>query len=428
LETIRQIALPFEPLETCLAKDGQVVLVAGAFRGIMAAIDVEQAAVVASKRVRGHNIRGLAISGDGQRLYIAQQELIPLAHSTSDDVHWGNMIANLLVSVPLDEMCDSQDEIKSAETYYLGEPGHAAGDPGAIHSSPDGGVAILLAGVNEVALGRENDLGQFRRVPVGRGPSAARASNDGRLFVACRFSDTISVVDIAAAKQISSVPLGLQREMTPAEHGEMLFYDSRLSHDGWMSCHSCHTDGHTSGQLNDNLSDGSFGAPKRVLSLLGVADTGPWAWNGDVTSLEEQVQNSISKTMQGAAPGEKDVAALVAYLKSLPPSPTPPMAAEAEQRSQVQRGEELFHALNCQRCHTPPTYTSPLAYDAGLHDEVGNTRFNPPSLRGAVHRDAFFHDARATSLTDVIIKHKHQLKRELTPQEADALLQFLMSL
>jgi YVTN family beta-propeller protein len=429
LETLEQIALPFEPLEMCLAKDGQVLLVAGAFRGMVAAVEIERTAVVTSKSIRGHNIRGLAISGDGQRLYLAQQELIALAHSTRDDVHWGNMIANRLVSMSVDELCDPQaGQIKSQQSYYLGEPGNAAGDPGAINIGDDGDVAILLAGVNEVAIGRETALRQLRRVSVGRGPIDVVATSDSRLFIANRFSDTISVVDIAAAKEISSVSLGQQRELTTAERGEMLFYDSRLSHDGWMSCHSCHTDGHTSGQLNDNLSDGSFGAPKRVLSLLGVADTGPWAWNGQLTTLEEQVQNSITKTMQGDALEENDVAALVAYVKSLPPPSTAPIPADDERLTQLKHGEALFHDLNCQRCHTPPAYTTPLAYDTGLHDEAGNTHFNPPSLRGAAHRDAFFHDARATSLADVVVKHKHQLKRELTPTETDALVQFLMSL
>ena len=37
-----------------------------------------------------------------------------------------------------------------------------------------------------------------------------------------------------------------------------------------MSCHSCHTDGHTSGRLADTLGDDTFGTPKRVLSLLGL--------------------------------------------------------------------------------------------------------------------------------------------------------------
>jgi YVTN family beta-propeller protein len=430
LQVVQQIELPFEPLELCLAKDRNLLLVAGAFRGMLAAIDTNRVALIATKKTRGHNIRGLAIGSDDKRLWLAQQELIPLAHSTQDDVHWGNVISNLLASVPIDELLESSlQDIKLDGTYYLGEPGNAAGDPGAISVRFDGGVAVLLAGVNEIALGNETDLQQLRRVPVGRGPIDVVASGDGRLFVACRFSDSISIVDIASARQIGSVPLGLQREMSPQERGEMLFYDSRLSHDGWMSCHSCHSDGHTSGQLNDNLSDGSFGAPKRVLSLLGAADTGPWAWNGQLESLDEQVQNSITKTMQGAAPDENDVAAIVAYLKSLPPPPPPPPTlTDAAELAGIESGRELFHALDCQRCHTPPTYTSPLAYDVGLRDEAGNNRFNPPSLRGAAHRDVFFHDARATSLADVIIEHKHQLKRELTTTETDALLQFLRSL
>jgi YVTN family beta-propeller protein len=427
-QVVQQIEIPFEPLELCLVNDRKLLLVAGAFRGMLAAIDTDRAELIATKRTRGHNIRGLAVGSDDKHLWLAQQELIPLAHSTRDDVHWGNVISNQLASVSIDELCGSSlQSIKFDETYFLGEPGNAAGDPGAVSISFDGGVAVLLAGVNEIALGSETDLQRLRRVPVGRGPIDVVASGNGRLFVACRFSDSISVIDIASARQIGSVPLGLQREMSPQERGEMLFYDSRLSHDGWMSCHSCHTDGHTSGQLNDNLSDGSFGAPKRVLSLLGAGDTGPWAWNGQLTSLEEQVQNSVTKTMQGAAPDEKDVAALVAYVKSLPPPP-PPTLTDAAELSRIDRGRELFHALNCQRCHTPPTYTSPLAYDVGLHDEAGNNRFNPPSLRGAAQRDVFFHDARATSLADIIIEHKHQLKRELTPAEADSLLQFLRSL
>ena len=428
LQVIQQIRLSFEPLELCLSQDGKILLVASAFRGELAAVDTDRAALIANKRIRGHNIRGLAVSGDGKHVWIALQELIPLAHSTRDDVHWGNLISNLLATVPIDELCDSPlHEIKFDGTYYLGEPGNAAGDPGAITIGLDDRVAILLTGVNEIALGHDTDLQRLSRVAVGRGPSDVVASRDGRLFVACRFSDTISIVDVATAKQISSLSLGMQREMNAAERGEMLFYDSRLSHDGWMSCHSCHTDGHTSGQLNDNLSDGSFGAAKRVLSLLGVADTGPWAWNGQLASLEEQVQQSISKTMQGEAPDENDVAALVAFLESLPPPPTATLA-QVDEPSQLKRGDELFHSLNCQRCHSPPTYTSPLTYDTGLHDEVGNKRFNPPSLRGAAHRHAFFHDAGATSLTDVIINHQHQLKRELTPLEADALTQFLMSI
>src|SRR2546430_7868047 len=51
------------------------------------------------------------------------------------------------------------------------------------------------------------------------------------------------------------------------------------------------SDGHTNGLLNDNFTDGSFGTPKRVLSLLGVKDTGPWAWTGHLDKLPEQIRS-----------------------------------------------------------------------------------------------------------------------------------------
>ena len=103
--------------------------------------------------------------------------------------------------------------------------------------------------------------------------------------------------------------------------GELLFHSARLSHDGWMSCHSCHTDGHTNGLLNDNLGDNSFDAPKRVLSLLGVADTAPWGWNGGMHDLAEQVRKSVRTTMRGPELSDEQTAALVAYLRTLAPAP-----------------------------------------------------------------------------------------------------------
>jgi YVTN family beta-propeller protein len=142
-------------------------------------------------------------------------------------------------------------------------------------------------------------------VSVGRRPSAIARLADGTLFVADTFSDSVSVIEPKSPKRATQISLGPQPKLSPPQSGEMLFYDSRLSHDGWMSCHSCHTDGHSNGQLNDNLSDGSFGESKRVLSLLGVSETGPWAWNGQVKTLEEQVTSSIKKNAGNSPAGER---------------------------------------------------------------------------------------------------------------------------
>ena len=89
-----------------------------------------------------------------------------------------------------------------------------------------------------------------------------------------------------------------------------------------MSRHSCHTDGHTNNLLSDTLGDESYGAAKRVPSLLGVAATGPWTWTGSIARLQDQVKKSIATTMYGAKPSDQQVADLTAYLSSLAPPPS----------------------------------------------------------------------------------------------------------
>ena len=94
----------------------------------------------------------------------------------------------------------------------------------------------------------------------------------------------------------------------------------------------------------------------------------------------------------------------------------------------MRRGREVFTKQSCDNCHTPPAYTSKGAYQVGLTDEAGNTTFNPPSLRGLSQAGPFFHDNRASSLEEVLLRHRHQLQGEPTEQELADLIRFLRSL
>jgi YVTN family beta-propeller protein len=269
----------------------------------------------------------------------------------------------------------------------------------------------------------------LNRITVGRRPTAIVAGRQGLAYVANTFSDSISVVDVAKREELRQIPLGEMPELSLVDRGELLFYDASLSHDSWMSCHSCHTDGHANSLLNDNFSDDSFGAPKRVLSLLGASDTGPFAWNGRVVSLEEQIRNSITHTMQGdQEPTDRQVTALTAYLKTLLPPPPLDEARGGRDTVAVARGKELFQSLHCANCHAPPAYTTPQSYDVGIHDRRGNTHFNPPSLRGVSQRGPYFHDNRAESLEAVFRSEAHQLERSLSDDEVRDLVAFLKSL
>ncbi len=434
----RQQKLPFEPGEIMLIESTNQLVVAAAYSGTLAILDSDSLEIVSTQSLRGHNIRGLALGHDGRSLWVAHQELNPLARTTRDDVHWGNTLTNLVSSFLVEELQEPTGKIMTGDQHFLGEPEHAASDPGKIAVGP-AGVAIVLSGVHELAIAPEGDCDRIVPVSVGRRPSDVLVTRDGRWIVSEMFSDSVSIVQPNMAwiagqtpgkpewekRGIITVKLGEIRELTPEERGEELFFDGRLSHDGWMSCHSCHTEGHTSEQLNDNLSDGSFGTPKRVLSLLGAGKTQPWAWNGSQPTLGAQIESTVQNTMQGAALSPQDLLALEAYLKTL----TPPLALKDElEASDVAAGRNLFQSLGCSQCHKQPNYTNRDVVDIGMADEQGLRKFNPPSLRGVGRRTAFFHDNRARSLEEVFSTYRHQLERSLSDDELQALLAFLRSI
>ncbi len=427
LKLIRDIALPFAPRRQVLFESGERLIVADAFGGQLAVIDTRRPEIDSVRELPAHNIRGVAIDADGTRLLVAHQVLNELARTTPDDVHWGMLMANVVRSLDLKNVVDKKaDPLRGSVVHPLGDARRPAADPGPLALVADGRIIVALAGVGEIGiLSRANS--SLQRIATVSRPTDIAVSPDGRrVFVTDELASAIGMVDVSSGKSLGEISLGPQPELSPADRGERLFYSGALSLGGWMSCHSCHTDGHTNGLLNDNLGDGNFGAPKRVLSLLRVGRTGPWAWNGGVADLETQIKKSIETTMRGKEPGDDQVQALAAFLRTLPAAPA--VSAGASDRAAIARGESVFESLQCARCHPAPEYTSGSTYDVGLEDEFENKLFNPPSLRGVVHRDRLFHDNRARSLTEVFTRFKHQVDGEFPPDDLADLLAFLRSL
>jgi YVTN family beta-propeller protein len=440
----RTIDLPFAPREQWLSPDGGVLVVADAFGGNLAVIDLPAGRVRAVRSLPGHNIRGIAASAEGRELLFSHLVLDEALETTSSRISWGGIVAGMVRSVALRHLLETPSDVSGAQraserdatpvtrwsVFPTGEQGRGGGDPGDVLVTEDGTVVVALSGVNEVAVRGRQGVG-LRRVPVGRRPAALTASRDGRhVYVANTFDDSVSVIDPAKAEVVATIALGAPAKPTDAQFGEMLFHDARLSLDGWYSCHSCHTDGHTSGRRNDNFTDGSFGSPKQIPSLLGAGDTRPWAWDGSVLELEEQGGKSILGTMHGQAKGAtaENVRALAAYLRTLKPPPSVEVARGTLDAGAVRRGKAVFEQLDCARCHAPPAYTAPRTYDVGLPDEWGKARFNPPSLRGVGQRDSLLHDGRAKSLRDVFSRFKHPDAQELPARQVEDLLSFLRSL
>jgi hypothetical protein len=454
LSSAGTVRLPFSPRRMLFLDDDRRLLVADAFGGEVAVIDVATASIVPgrpessfaprknvlsrserrqSSRTRtlpAQNIRGVALSADGERVLLAHQVLSPLARADFDDIHWGNLLRNVLRDVSVEAVLDPQaDLVEGSRVVPLGDVGQGAADPAGVTLLPslDGWIACL-SGTGEVNAETRHGGG---RVEVGAQPVAAVWDPQrGFAYVVCRLDDAVVVVDPVRLQVRERILLGPTFGATPADRGERLFVEGRLSHDGWISCQSCHPDGHTIGGLADTFSDGSYGTPKRILSLLGTRDANPWAWNGQFRELHEQVASSVESSMQGDPLPAAQISDMVAYLHTLTP---PPPVDEGEwtvgQQQQIAAGRQVFDRLQCGRCHVPPmTFTIDLMFDVGLEDETGLKTFNPPSLRGVGHRQRLLHDGRAGSLREVFGEYGHQLDEPLDEEELEALVMFLRSL
>jgi YVTN family beta-propeller protein len=443
--------LEFAPRNQCWL-DARRLIVADSFGGRLAVFDVDRGKQLGQLKIDGHNIRGLTLNADKTELFIAHQLLNSQSATTHSRVFWGDVMGNVLRSVAVTHLHELLDESELGDPgrdgpepdrqqahqiahwmfYPLGEPSNAAGDPGTILVNDQGKTLVLLSGTGEVAI-RPGDRHVFSRQAVGRRPIAAALTSDQETAVVANyFDDSVSLISLATREILGTISLGAQPELTLAQQGEVLFYDAHLSLDKWYSCHSCHTDGHTNGLLNDNLGDDSYGAPKRVLSLLGVGTTGPWAWNGRQTDLHDQIAKSIRVTMQSQRTDEqlgRDKTALAAYLRTLKSPPAVTDVRGTIDAEAVGRGRAVFDTVGCVNCHQPGDYTTADAYDVGLEDEAGHSKFNPPSLLGISQRETFFHDGRATDLQDVMMSSEHgELSKSLDDRKLADLNAFLNSL
>jgi cytochrome c peroxidase len=217
--------------------------------------------------------------------------------------------------------------------------------------------------------------------------------------------------------------------------GEAIFFDALRSTDGWYSCHSCHYEGHTNAVTMDTKNDGSFGTYKMVLSLRGIAHTGPWFWHGVQDDLHAALAKSLVDTMQGPQPTDEEVRQLAAYLETLEAPPNPRRNADGTLSAAAERGKQVFEsaAANCASCHTGPYFSDGGVHDVGLGSAYDKYEgFNTPSLLNVANRARYLHHGRALSLDDLLGDLHSPAKvsntRELTSQERADLATYLESL
>ena len=440
-KTVERAVVGREPWHLALTPNGERLAVGNALSRTVTVLDAATLKPTHTVKLRGRNLRHVAVSPDGQWAYLPFVAERGRA-TTERFIDRGWVIGNRISRVPLTEN-------GPREAIAMDTQGKAVGDLDGLAVGPDGKqFAITAGGTHELILMRSSlpfvayggpddhidpellkDAKRFRRVPLGGRPLGVAFTPDGeRVVVANYLSNAIQVVDFESAKVSATIPLGGPDKLSLARRGEAIFYDANRSFKHWYSCHSCHTDGHTNGGLFDTLNDGRYENLKKVLSLRGVTHTGPWTWHGWQNDLRASLQKSFETTMRGPAPSDEDLDALLAFLETLDFVPHLPVNAEA-----AQRGVQIFRAKRCNECHKGPAFTSDEVFEVGLESPDDEYKgFNPPSLRGVARRTPFLHDGRARTLADVLkVHHRPSLingETDLNDTELADLIEYLKSI
>jgi len=248
------------------------------------------------------------------------------------------------------------------------------------------------------------------RIPTERNPKQLALSPDGgTLFVAERLQDSILAVDTKSLAVQGRIVLGDGGLNDPIRRGERVFTRAAYTFQHQFSCRSCHPDGHVDGLsydfdttgIGDNLLDNR--------SLMGVAGTEPFKWNGRNPSLEVQCGPRFAKVLMRTDPiPQKELVDLTTFIKSLPPQRVMARSADGKLTPSQARGKAIFfatstptgkeipHERRCATCHRPPLYSARLSFDVG----TGGT-FDTPHLLGVADTAPYLHDGRALSLEEI---------------------------
>jgi len=200
-----------------------------------------------------------------------------------------------------------------------------------------------------------------------------------------------------------------------------------------MSCATCHEGGRVDGMNWDLLNDG-IGNPKSSRSLVWSYKTPPMMSLGVRGNVEEAIKAGFIH-IQFHEPEEATLKAVQAYLGSLEPEPGPRLLPGGQMSDAAKRGEALFQSeeTGCAKCHPAPLYTDLKTYDVGTKGELDRTAgFDTPTLIEMYRTRPFLHDGSAATLREALVDRnaegKHGKTTQLSPQQIDDLIEFLLSL
>jgi cytochrome c peroxidase len=278
-----------------------------------------------------------------------------------------------------------------------------------------------------------------------------------------------------------------KKPVTPEEVrlGKILFYESRISVDGTVSCSKCHPFSlYAADGLKKSIGNNCKVNPRNAPTLFNAADQISAHWIGNRTDVEDQAKQSVigppsfgmpsyteverklkeiknyGLLFRDAFPGDKDPVTVDNFAKAVgafertlvTPSPFDSFLERKKEAmtEQEKKGLKRFMEAGCTMCHSGTyvggqmyqkfgliepywKYTKSEAIDEGRFavTKNGSDRyvFKVPVLRNVAKTPPYFHDGSVDILERAEwIMGKIQLGRDLSKDELGDINAFLISL
>jgi YVTN family beta-propeller protein len=427
-------------------------------------VDTARQVVVDRYRLdRAAGVFHVAMSKDGGLGIAAQmrpKNLIPLAHVAHGWVIgnslslFGPDLGDTVVQVPIDEL----------DRYFTPPFGVVfAPDKSAAYISTTGSDSLTVVDVARLVkfvkalppAERDavvNDLSASAnyvtgRIEVGRGPKGMALSRDGaRLYVANRLDDSVSVVDAAARKVISTISLGAPETLTPERRGERLFFSARFGFQQHFGCANCHIEATFDG-LSWDLEPDGFGKDIVDNRLLeDVSQTAPFKWNGGNPDLETECGPRTEKFFyRSQSYNREELTDLVAFIKAIPLRPNRYRLANGEltpsqergkaiyERTRAKNGRPIPESNQCAVCHSGSHFTDQQLHDVGSGKATDRSPLiDTPQLSNVALTAPYLHDGSARSLEEIWTvfnpNDTHGQTNDLQKDELNDLIEYLKTL
>jgi cytochrome c peroxidase len=261
---------------------------------------------------------------------------------------------------------------------------------------------------------------------------------------------------------ITPIPAPPVQNPRQVELGERLFHDPRLSHDNTRSCNTCH-DVSTNGASVSPPDSTPGAAGLNIPTVFNAALSFRLNWEGDLRTLESQVEQSLAKPQimgssveealyklradpdvarqfREAFGREADGAALLGAIAAYERTLVTPgsrfdrwlegdaTAITAEEFA----GYQLFKSLGCVSCHQGVNVGGNMYQRHGIFHPLASPKpeiVRVPSLRNVAVTPPYFHDGSAATLSKAVKEMGYaQLDRTLTDDQTKAIVAFLDTL